>query len=99
MHQGTFRSHYFLTMMLIFQILAHKNSFCSFFNLKPFLTSTSPAFLGLNYEKQYKEGTCKFSGRSVVFSAFYADSCLCPKSVIITILNTVFFMLHKYFIL
>ena len=40
----------------------------------------------LNYEKQYKEGTCKVSGRSVIFSAFYADFCLCPKLVIITTL-------------
>ena len=41
----------------------------------------------LNYEKQHKEGTCKVSGRSVVFSAFYADFCLCPKLLIITTLN------------
>ena len=40
----------------------------------------------LNYEKQHKEGTCKVSGRSVVFSAFYADFCLCPKLLIITTL-------------
>ena len=38
----------------------------------------------LNYEKRHKDGTCKVSGRSVIFSAFYADFCLCPKSVIIT---------------
>ena len=41
----------------------------------------------LNYEKQHKEGTCKVLGRSVVFSAFYADFCLCPKLVIITTFN------------
>ena len=41
----------------------------------------------LNYEKQHKEGTCKVSGRSVVFSAFYADFCLCPKLLIITTLK------------
>ena len=41
----------------------------------------------LNYETEHKEGNCKVSGRSVVFSAFYADFCLCPKLVIITILN------------
>ena len=40
----------------------------------------------LNYEKQHKKGTCKVSGRSVVFSSFYADFCLCPKLVIITTL-------------
>ena len=40
-----------------------------------------------NYEKQHKEGTCKVLGRSVVFSAFYADFCFCSKSVIITTLT------------
>ena len=43
----------------------------------------------LNYEKQHKEGTCKVSGRSVVFSAFYADFCLCPKLLIITTLRAI----------
>ena len=33
----------------------------------------------LNYEKQHVEGTCKVLGRSVVFFAFYAEFCLCPK--------------------
>ena len=37
-------------------------------------------------KKQHKEGTCKVLGRSVVFSAFYADFCLCPKLMIITTL-------------
>ena len=40
-----------------------------------------------NHEKQHKEGTWTVSGRTVVFTAFYADFCLCPKSVIITTLN------------
>ena len=35
----------------------------------------------------HKEGTCKVSGRWVMFAAFYADFCLCPKSVIITTLT------------
>ena len=39
----------------------------------------------LNYEKQHKKDTCKILGQSVVFSAFYADFCLRPKLVIITI--------------
>ena len=37
--------------------------------------------------KTTKEGICKVSGRSVIFSAFYAYFCHCPKSVIITTLN------------
>ena len=40
-----------------------------------------------NFEKQHKEGTCKVLGRSVVFSAFYADFCFCSKLVIITTLK------------
>ena len=41
----------------------------------------------LNPETEHKEGICKVLGRSVVFSAFYADFCLCSNSVIITTLN------------
>ena len=37
--------------------------------------------------KQHKECTCKFSVRSLVFSAVYADFCHCPNSVIITNLS------------
>ena len=44
----------------------------------------------LNYEKQHKEGTCKVLGRSVVFSAFYADFCFRSKLVIITTLKRKF---------
>ena len=51
-----------------------------------------PQIAILNYEKQHKEGTCKVSGRSVVFSAFYADFCLWPKLVIITTLKIVSFL-------
>ena len=36
-----------------------------------------------------KKALLKVSGRSVVLSAFYADFCLCPKSVIITILTDI----------
>ena len=43
-------------------------------------------------KKQHKEGTCKVSGRSVVFSAFYADFCLCPKLMIITTLSVTFYV-------
>ena len=41
-----------------------------------------------------KEGICKVSGRSVIFSAFYADFRLCPKLVIITTLIS--FILYLY---
>ena len=48
---------------------------------------TSPAFGVLNYEIQHKEGICKVSGGSVMFSAFYADFYLCSKAAIITTLT------------
>ena len=50
------------------------------------------------YEKQHKEGTCKVSGRSVVFSAFYADLCLCPKLVIITTLKCLFYFILVFLV-
>ena len=34
-----------------------------------------------------KKASVKVLGRSVVFSAFYADFCLCPESVMITTLS------------
>ena len=58
-----------------------------FFNVNPYQLQQSLHFGVLNYEKQHKEGTCKVSGGSVVFSAFYADFCFCPKLVIITTLS------------
>ena len=75
----------FLITMLIFQIFAHKNSPLIFL-FNPFLYQAMH-FGVLNYEKRHKEGMCKVSRRYVVFSAFYADFCLCPKSVIITTLS------------
>ena len=57
-----------------------------FFNLNRLYHQQVQQFVILNYEKQHKEGLCKVLGRSVVFSAFYADFCLCPKSMIITTL-------------
>ena len=87
MHQSFFRPNY------IFDNDAHFLDFRAqkfpliFFNVNPFQHQKALHFGVLNYEKQHKEGTCKVSGRSVVFSAFYADFCLCPKLVIITTLN------------
>ena len=89
MHQIFFIPNYIFnndTYFLDFR--AQKISF-DLFECKSLLTSTSPLLWVLNYEKQHKEGTCKVSGRSVVFSAFYADFCLCLKSVIITTLNDI----------
>ena len=58
-----------------------------FFNVNPFYHQQVRHFGVRNYEKQHTEGTCKVLGRSVVFSAFYADFCLCPKLEIITTLT------------
>ena len=57
-----------------------------FLNLNPFQHQQALHFGVSNYEKQHKGGTCKVLGRSVVFSAFYADFCFCSKLVIITTL-------------
>ena len=40
-------------------------------------------------KNKIKKAFDKFLGRFVVFSAFYADFCLCPKSVIITTLKMI----------
>ena len=88
MHQSFFRPNY------IFNNDAYFLDFCAqkfpliFFNVNPFLHQQSLDFGVLNYEKQHKDGTCKVSGRSVVFSAFYVHFCLCPKLVIITTLTS-----------
>ena len=72
MHQSFFRPNY------IFNNDAYFLDFCSqkfpliFFNINPFKHQQVLHFGVLNYEKQHKEGTYKVSGRSVVFSAFYA---------------------------
>ena len=58
-----------------------------FFNVNPFKHQQALHFGVLNYEKQHKEGTSKVSRRSVVFSAFFADFCPCPKLVIIATLT------------
>ena len=95
MHQRFFRPNY------IFNNDANFLDFCAqkfpliFFYVNPFYHQQALHFRVLNYEKQHKEGTCKVSGSSVVFSAFYADFCLCPKLVIITTLNEVNSILLK----
>ena len=59
-----------------------------FLNFNPFQHQQALHFGVSNYEKQHKGGTCKVLGRSVVFSAFYADFCFRSKLVNITTLNT-----------
>ena len=87
MHQRIFRPIY------IFNKYAYFLDFCAqkfpliFLNLNPFLHQQALHFGVSNYKKQHKEGTCKVLGRSVVFSAFYADFCFCSKLVIITTLR------------
>ena len=65
-----------------------------FFNLNPFYHQQALNHGVLHYEKQHKECTFKVSGRSVIFSAYYADFCLCPKSVIITTLNAIICIMY-----
>ena len=104
MRQNNFRPSYFLITMLIFFTFLHTKLPFDRFNLNPFKHQQVQHFGILNYEKQHKEGLCKFLGRSVVFSAFYADFCLCPKSVIIITLTyhdsfTFDYIFSRYFLL
>ena len=68
----------FLKMMIIFRCLRRKLSLI-FFNLNPFHHRKNLHFGILNFEKQHKDSICKVLERSVLFSAFHADFCLCPK--------------------
>ena len=86
MHYGIFSLYYIFKNDACFLDFRAQKFPLIFFNLNPFLHQQALHFGVLNYENQYKEGTCKVSGRWVIFSAFYADFCLCPKSVIITTL-------------
>ena len=79
MHQNFFRPNYIFNNNVYFlDFRAHKFPLI-FFNVNPFKHQQALHVGILNYEKQHKEGTCKVSGRSVVFSAFYAHFCLLPQ--------------------
>ena len=81
MHQCIFRPHYIFNNDAYFSDFGAQkfplNFF--FFNLIPFKHQHGLHYDVLNYEKQHKEGTCKVSGRSVVFSAFNADFVFVPN--------------------
>ena len=87
MHQGILSPYYIFNNDAYFLDFRAQKLHLIFFNLNPFEHQQALHFGVLNYENQHKEGTCKVSGRSVIFSAFYVDFCFCPKSVIITTLN------------
>ena len=88
MHQSFFRPNYIFNNDAYFLDFRAQKFPLIFFNVNPFQHQQALEFGILTYEKQHKEGTCKVSERSVVFSAFYADFCLCPKLLIITTLIT-----------
>ena len=86
MHQRIFRHIYiFNNYAYCLDFRAQKFPLI-FLNLNPFIHQQALHFGVLSYEKQHKEGTCRVLGRSVVFSAFYAEFYFCPKLVIITTL-------------
>ena len=87
MHQSFFTPNYMFNNDAYFLDFRAQKFPLIFFNVSPFKHHQTLHFGVLNYEKQHKEGTCKVLERSVVFSAFYADFCLYPKSVIITTLS------------
>ena len=87
-HQRIFRPIYIFNNYAYFLDFRAQKFPLIFLKLNPFLHQQALHFGVLNYEKQHKEGICKVLGRSVVFSAFYADFCFCSKLVIITTLST-----------
>ena len=87
MHQSFFRPNYIFNNDAYFLDFCAQNFPLIFLIVNPFKHQQALHFGVLNYEKQHKEGIYRVSGRSVVFSAFYADFCLCPKLVIITTLR------------
>ena len=89
MHQRIFRLIYIFNNYAYFLDFRAQKFPLIFLNLNPFQHQQALHFGVSNYEKQHKEGTCKVLGRSVVFSAFYADFCFCSKLVIITTLSKV----------
>ena len=88
MHQSFFRPNYIFNNDAYFLDFRAQKFPLIFFNVNPIYHQQALQFGVQNYEKQHKEGNYKDSGRSVIFSAFYADFCLCPKSVIITTLKS-----------
>ena len=87
MHQRIFRPIYFFNNYAYFLDFRAQKFPLIFLNLNPFKHQQVLHFGVSNYEKQHKESTYKVLGRSVVFSAFYADFCFCSKLVIITTLK------------
>ena len=87
MHHGILSLYYIFNNDAYFLDFRSQKFPLIFLNLNPFYHRQALHFGVLNYEKQHKEGTCKVSGRWVIFAAFYADFYLCPKSVIITTLR------------
>ena len=75
MHQRIFRPIYIFNNYAYFLDFRAQKFPLIFVNLNPFLHQQALHFGVSNYEKQHKEGTCKVLGRSVVFSAFFADFC------------------------
>ena len=88
MHQRIFRPIYIFNNYAYCLDFRAQKFPLNFLNLNIFQHQQALHFGVLNYEKQHKEGTCKFLGRSIVFSAFYADFCFCSKSLIITTLKS-----------
>ena len=91
MHQRIFRPIYIFNNYAYFLDFRAQKFPLIHFNLNPFYHQQALHLGVSNYEKQHKEGTCKVLGRSVVFSAFYADFCFCSKLVIITTLTNLTF--------
>ena len=67
MHQSFFRPNYIFNNNAYFLEFREQKFPLIIFNVNPFQHQQTLHFGILNYEKQHKEGTCKVSGRSVIF--------------------------------
>ena len=95
MHQSFFRPIYIFNNDAYFSDFRAQKFPLIFFNVNPFNINKPCMLVFLIIKKQRIEGTRKVSGRSVVFSAFYAVFCLCPKLVIITTLKQIILDLNS----
>ena len=93
MHQSFFRPNSIFNNDAYFLDFSAQKYPLIFFNVNSFSYQHALHFGVPNYEKQHEVGICKVLGRAVIFSAFYADFCLCPKSLIITTLGKVLVVL------
>ena len=79
MHQSFFRPNYIFNNDTYFLDFRAQKFHLISINVNSFYHQQALHFGFLIYKTQYKDGTCKVSGRSVVFAALYADFFSLPQ--------------------